>query len=90
MVEGFSTEECAINTEKAPHFQCRQGCDTLISYIIRMDDDLQYETTKTAQVVVGGYVVFILKMIFYRQSLCNLDFILLLLYIDLDEIPLVC
>ena len=50
---------------------------------------MQHKTTKTAQGVVGD-CIYLGKMIFYRQSYHNQDFILLWLYPDVAKILLGC
>ena len=83
----FSASE-VYSTDRSDHQYCG-GYAKWISYIVSMDESVRYRTTKTAQ---GGCWWFYLigRMIFYRQSNSDLDFVVLLLYSDLDEIPLVC
>ena len=52
-------------------------------------EGLQYRTTKSVQGVVGG-CIYLGKMIFYRQSCCSPDFILLWLNPDVAETVLGC
>ena len=54
----FSTEdhvEHTVSTEKA-HLQCRKRFTMQISYIVGMDEGVQYRATKTAQGVIGGFI----------------------------------
>ena len=50
---------------------------------------MQYRATKTAEGVVGGYI-YLGKVIFYKQSCYNPDFVLLWLNPDDAEIPIGC
>ena len=50
---------------------------------------MQYRATKTPEGVVGGYI-YLGKVIFYKQSCYNPDFVLLWLNPDDAEIPIGC
>ena len=63
------------------------GYAVWICHIINTEEGVQYMATKTAQGVVGG-CIYLEKLIFYRQSYHNPDFILLWLNPDVAEIPL--
>ena len=60
-----------------------------ICHIISMEESVQYRTTKTSQGVVGSYI-YLGKIIFYRQSCYNPDFVLLWLNPDAAELPSEC
>ena len=60
-----------------------------ICHILNTKESMQYRTTKTAQGIVGGYI-YLGKIIFYRQSCYNPEFVLLWLNPDVAEIPLGC
>ena len=63
------------------HHHCGGECGVWISHIISTDKGVQYRTTKTAQGLGGGLWLSLSgKIIFYRQSYLNLNFILLWLY----------
>ena len=83
----FNQQEHTINMEKAL-LQCRHGCAIQISYIISMDEGVQYRANKNYSMDRWWLYLFG-KMISYRQSIHNLDLIVLLLYPDLDEISFV-
>ena len=77
-----------INKVEDAHYRCvtrsvwRRG-------IIDTEEGVQYRTTKTAQGGVGG-CIYLGKMIFYRHSEYNPDFILLWLNPDFESPTLLC
>ena len=80
---------CHIISMEVSHLQYSGGCALWTCHIISTEEDVQYRANKTAQGVIGGGI-YLGKMVFYRQSYQNLDFILLMLSPDVGEIPLGC
>ena len=80
---------CRVCSTDLSHYQYGQRCAVRMSHIISTDKGVQYRTTETAQGAIGG-CIYLGKMIIYRQSYYNLDFILPWLDPYVAEIPLGC
>ena len=68
------------------HYHYSGGCAVQISHIINTDEGMRYRTAKIAQGVFGGFI-YLGKMIFYRQSYYNINFITPWLCPDILEVP---